>query len=368
MIDSDVFLKKIKVYPRIIIDLSKIEGNARKVYYMCFENDKDLMAVTSEVSSNPIIVESILNAGIHNIGDSRIEDLLNLEKEQKNDLNLTLIRPPSISRIDTSLEHIDRIYVSDLTTVKILEKMANLYRLVYNIVIVLDIGDGRDGVTKEELPFFIREILNMKSIKIVGISVNYSCISGILPTEKDQEELDNTIEKISGEIDVSSIVISAGGTVVLKLLKEKKLSKKIKEIRCGEGILLGTSTSENKTISWLEKNTFILEAEIIEVREKRCEPIGELGVDSCGNIPKFLSKGIRKRAVVALGYKDVDISTIKPIDPQIYILAASNDYLILDVTDAIPNYNSGEVVQFSLQSSSLSRAMSSPYISKVYKK
>jgi len=70
-----------------------------------------------------------------------------------------------------------------------------------------------------------------------------------------------------------------------------------------------------------------------------------------------------KRAILALGRQDADVSAIKP-RIRADVLGASSDHLILDVKDS--GLEVGDEVRFDVGYSALLRAMTSPYVEKVY--
>ncbi|MGB7095493.1 MAG: hypothetical protein WBD62_12695, partial [Anaerolineales bacterium] len=89
----------------------------------------------------------------------------------------------------------------------------------------------------------------------------------------------------------------------------------------------------------------------------------EIAQDAFGRVPVFKGKGNMERAILALGRQDVDFSTIKP-RIKADVLGASSDHLILDVSGL--GLEVGAKVQFDVGYSALLRAMTSPYVEKVY--
>ncbi|HOJ84832.1 MAG TPA: alanine/ornithine racemase family PLP-dependent enzyme, partial [Bacillota bacterium] len=91
---------------------------------------------------------------------------------------------------------------------------------------------------------------------------------------------------------------------------------------------------------------------------------GEIGQDAFGNVPYFEDRGIRRRALLALGRQDVDPEGLIPLEPGIEILGASSDHLICDIEDAALPVEVGSILEFKLTYSALLRASSSPYVTK----
>ena len=107
-------------------------------------------------------------------------------------------------------------------------------------------------------------------------------------------------------------------------------------------------------------DTFVLEAQVIEVKEKPSHPIGRIFVDAFGNTPEYEDKGMRKRALIALGKKDIGHhDSLIPKLKGITVEGSSSDHVILDVTDAAEEIKVGDIIEFELyyqqQNSSLTR-------------
>jgi predicted amino acid racemase len=116
-------------------------------------------------------------------------------------------------------------------------------------------------------------------------------------------------------------------------------------------------------IPGLYADAFTLLAEVIELKTKPPKPYGEVAQDAFGHVPTFEDNGHRNRAILALGRQDVDVSAIRPhVDAD--VVGASSDHLILGVEDA--DLAVGAQVQFDVQYGALLRAMTSPYVEKVY--
>ena len=163
-------------------------------------------------------------------------------------------------------------------------------------------------------------------------------------------------------------VISVGGTCCLKIIEEKGAPKAINQLRLCEGLLLGTDTAFDRDIPYLERGALSITAEIVECRHKPSFPVGEIGLQAFGEKPVFMDRGMRKRALLAIGRQDVNIDKITPLDPNVSIVTASSDHLILDVTDAdSPRqpeewHKTGGVVSFRPQYPAMLACATSEYV------
>ena len=95
---------------------------------------------------------------------------------------------------------------------------------------------------------------------------------------------------------------------------------------------MGNDTAYGTKLPGTTDDALILEAQIVELKEKPSLPVGEVGVDAFGQKPHYEDRGIIKRAIIAIGRQDTDPDSMEPLDKGVDILGASSDHMILDVT------------------------------------
>ena len=93
-------------------------------------------------------------------------------------------------------------------------------------------------------------------------------------------------------------------------------------------------------------------------------PTGKIGKDAFGNTPVFEDKGIRLRAILAIGRQDVDPENLIPLVDGMEILGGSSDHLLVDVTDTKEKHYIGEKISFGLKYGAILRLMTSEYVEK----
>ena len=95
-------------------------------------------------------------------------------------------------------------------------------------------------------------------------------------------------------------------------------------------------------------------------------PRGPIGVDGFGSQRHYEDRGIRRRALLALGQLDVgDCKKLIPIDSGAQILGASSDHMIVDIQDSKCDYHLGGIMEFELTYQSMMHATLSDLIEKV---
>ena len=100
-------------------------------------------------------------------------------------------------------------------------------------------------------------------------------------------------------------------------------------------------------MSFMHRDVFTLRAEVIEVKEKPSHPVGEIMFDAFGAKPEYEDRGMRRRALLALGKVDYAFcDQLIPRDEGVAILGASSDHTILDIQDAARSIQVGDVLEF----------------------
>jgi len=348
------------------IELGKITENARRVAEVCSRRNIEVLGVTKGFSAIPRIVEAIISGGIDKLADSRLENIMSLRYLGFTQ-EMTLLRIPMLSRVNQVVSCTDCSLNSELSVIHALSDAALSAGRQHNIVLMIDVGDLREGVMPSAAAGTLKKILTMKGVHVSGIGTNMGCYGGILPTQQNLSllsELACDLQNIAGR---RFEIVSGGGTSSLMLIHSGEMPRAINQLRVGEGILLGTDTTHNCNIPWLYQDAFLLHAEIVEIKNKPSVPHGEIGLDAFGRTPEFVDRGVRRRAIVSLGGQDVSVDGIRPVNGDIRILGSSSDHMILDVDDSDEKLRVGDDVCFHLNYHGLLRLCSSRYIRRVYR-
>lgn len=355
------------MYPRLVVDLKKVKNNLDKITEMVKGSGCSLMIVTKGYCADMEIYKLLENSEIDYLADSRIQ---NLKKYNGTKKERVLLRLPMISEAEDVVLHSDISLNSEIETIKQLNKNAAKHNKTHKILLMIDLGDLREGIfykNKDEIYETIEEILKLENIELYGLGVNLTCYGAVIPKNENLSILVETASKIENKFNIKLKMISGGNSSSVYLIGKNELTRGINNLRVGEAFLLGDETAYSQMLDGFYDDAFILEAEIIELKEKQSVPVGETGVDAFGNRPVYEDRGIIKRAIIAVGRQDVDPDNLHPIDSKIDVLGASSDHLILDVTKSDTPYRVGDKVSFKVSYSSLLRATTSAYVEKTYK-
>ncbi|MGL4796745.1 MAG: ornithine racemase Orr [Paraclostridium sp.] len=351
------------MYPRLEINIDKLKHNVEVISDICKKHNITLAMVTKSYCALPEVVKKIISADVDYIADSRIDNLKKLK-----DINIPkiLIRIPMISEARDAISYCDISFNSELKTIYKLNEEARLQNKVHNIALMVDLGDLREGYFKEvELYEVVEKILTLKNIKLIGVATNLTCYGTIIPSTENLERLSNIANNIENKYNINLNFISGGNSSSVYLLEKNEMPSKINNLRIGESIVLGRETAYGDIIENTYIDAFKLICEIVEIKEKPSIPIGERGMDAFGNIQTYEDKGIRKRAILAIGKQDINIESVIPLDEKISIFGASSDHMIIDISDSNNDYDIGDKIEFILGYGGLMSASTSEYIYKV---
>lgn len=352
--------------PVMEIDLDLITFNTSQVVKKCREKGINVIGVTKGFSAMHQIVSAMLKGGIEELADARMDNIIELRKRNF-DNPITLLRIPRLSNVANVVRYADTSLNSEKTVIKALADAAKKRGKVHQIILMVDLGDLREGVLQENVLGTVAQIMGLPGISLIGLGTNMGCFGGVLPSMNNLGLLAKLSYAVERYLGHKLEIISGGGTSTLLLVENNTVPAGINQLRVGEGILLGTDTTNNRSIPWLRQDAFLLRAEVIEVKDKPSVPLGEIGKDAFGNVPEFEDVGIRRRAIVELGKQDVYVEGIFPLDKTLRILGASSDHTIVDITDAEHEIKVGDEIAFGLTYPGLLSASVSRYVKKRFK-
>lgn len=340
-----------KTTNELIINKNHFLYNLNHGYELCKKQNINLTFVTKSLCADPILIELIDSSPINRIADSRIANFAKMNSSKEK----FLIRPCSPSEAFDVVENSDLSIQTELDTIIALESAAKELTLTHNIILLVDLGDLRDGIMytdKELLLRIAKYICNSEFLNLTGIAANFNCFANLQPTYENMSVLNKLNDLIKDYYNTDTPTISGGNSssILYFVNNELKMPDYITELRMGEVILLGRNPSSNTFVEGFKYDVFTLESTLIEVKTKT-----------------FVEDGTTytmKRGVIALGQQDLQISHLLPIDDNIKIIGACSDECVLDLGNT--NYKVGDKIAFNLEYGALMSAFASHFIARLY--
>ena len=355
--------------PRLEIRLDRLLHNARSLSQQLASRGISVTAVSKASLGLPEIVRTWTAAGIDSIGDSRIETIEALVAAGIT-TPMLLIRSPMLSQVERVVAHASSSCNSEPVVLQALAAAARSQGRRHGVLLMVELGDLREGILPADLEAVAQLTLEQPALRLLGIGTNLGCQHGIAADPRNMAELSALATALERRFAVKLEIVSGGNSSNLPWLAAGHPPGRINHLRLGEALLLGREPLARTALSGLHTEAFCLVAEIIEAKDKPCQPWGQRGHTSFAPVatppqrqpalrqPGLRQPRLRQRALLALGIQDVDPAGLTP-PAGITIVGASSDHLVIEADQPLAV---GEELRFGLDYSALLRAMTSPFI------
>lgn len=347
--------------PRIVVNLRKIAHNTRTLVELYGSKGISVSGVTKGVCGHAEIAAILVKNGIKTLGDSRLRNIMNM-RENGIQAYFLLLRSPMLSQTELVVKTADCSLNSEITVLRSLSKFALRLGVIHQVILMVELGDLREGLMPDNLNKTIAQLLELKGLELVGVGTNLACMAGIVPDESKMNQLSAIATTTEKKFGIKLKIISGGNSANYHWFMHNTDLGQINDLRLGESIFLGCETICRKPIPGLFRDAFVLVAETLEVQSKPSLPFGKTGQNAAGNKPSFKDRGTMKRALLGIGQQDVMISDLTPLS-DIDILSASSDHIVIDTRNT--NLRVGQEVRFAINYNALLSLMTSPYVSKL---
>jgi len=241
-------------------------------------------------------------------------------------------------------------------------------------VIMIELGDLREGILPSGLIKFYQDIFDLPGIQLLGIGAQIGCLGGALPNVDQVAQLLLYRELLELKFGHELPLISAGSSIFLSTLLEEGLPRGMNHYRIGEALFLGTDLVQGGTLKGLRDDVILVEGEIAEIKEKSLVPMGEVGSSqpfelSSGDAGEESGQPVPGqrgyRALITIGQIDTDVAGLTPVNPGHQIAGASSDITVVNLGDDPGGLGIGDTIQFKPSYSAFVRLMNDPYIAKL---
>jgi predicted amino acid racemase len=345
----------------------KLKHNYKFLDDLFRKHDTEWGVVSKLLCGNKSYLEVLLSLGNKVIMDSRISNLRAI-KSIDPDVMTVYIKPPAKRSIKSLVQYADLSFNTELKTIELISEEAVRQDKMHKIMIMIEMGDLREGVMGEDLVKFYSDVFNLPNIEVYGLGTNLNCLSGIMPSHDKLIQLSLYEQLIEAKFNKKIKWVSGGTSVAIPMLIKGLIPIGNNHFRVGETLYLGNNLITGEGIRGMKSGVFKLFAEIIELIEKPLVPIGEIGTNVAGESPTFDEKDIGKtsyRAILDLGLLDIDTSNLFPDDRSLKFAGASSDMIVMDLGNNRKNYKVGDLISFKMKYMGILSILNSDYISKV---
>jgi len=343
----------------------KLQHNYNHLDSVFKEHAIDWGIVTKLLCGYEPFLQEVLALGIREIHDSRVTNLKAIKKVRP-DVQTVYIKPAPKKSIPEIIEFADVSFQTELDIIRLLSEEAVRQNRHHKIIIMIEMGDLREGVMGEELVDFYEQVFELPNISIIGLGANFNCLHGVMPTRDKLIQLSLYKQIIEAKFNIKIPWVSGGTSVTIPLLFTHQLPKGINHFRIGEALFFGLNLFTGETFEGMHDDVFVLSSEIIEISEKPMLPSGILAENPSGDsfeIDESLYGETSFRAILDVGLLDINPKFLLPED-ELNVVGASSDMLVLELGDNTQNYKVGDEIRFKLRYMGALSLLNSRYISK----
>lgn len=340
--------------PRVTIDLDAVGDATRRLTDALHVRGLRLNGVTKCVDGEPAVGRAMLAAGASGLADSRVPSLARLAAHGLGPL--TLIRAPQADELEAAARVADRVLLCDPDAARALGELARSRPV--EVLLTVDLGDRREGVLPDLAPTVAAELTGLAGVDLVGIAVNFACLSGQLPSRALFRQAEDILAEVAGRC-VAGPLLSLGGTCVLQHL-DGYAPRFATEVRSGGGPIYGYDFVGDRGLAGLRRTDPVLTAAVLECFRKPPAPTGAAGLDAFGHVPEVrLPREDAWYALLAVGRRDIEPAGMRPLLPGASLAGATSDVSVLITPERL---HPGDEVRFALHYDALVRAVTSPFV------
>jgi predicted amino acid racemase len=355
----------------LTINIDRILGNVRKLNSYLNEHHTTWSLVTKMLSGNRRVLERLLPdlciKELHSVGDSRISNL-RVIKEIKPDIVTMYIKPPAINQARNIIRYADISLNSSYRTILELSREAERRGVVHRIVIMLELGELREGITRDKAIEFYEKVFELSNIRVIGLGTNLGCMYGVEPTYDKLIQLSLYAQLIKARFGREMELISGGSSITLPLVGRGKIPVGVNHLRIGETAFLGRSLLTGKRFDALSTNAFDFSAEIVEIAKKEVVPDGRITNANVGHTAQIEPResGLPRtyRCLVDVGKLDVELDDLTLKNKQIKFMGTTSDMTVYDLGAKRGKWRVGGALHFQPNYMAVARLMNNRYVTK----
>lgn len=342
--------------PRIEVDLGKIRENCTTVVRRLKARGLSVTGVTKAVCGHPAVAQAMLDGGVAGLAESRISNVRRLRRAGHRG-PITMIRTPMQSQANQVVQHCEASYNTEIVVIEALATAACAKGKVHGILLMVEMGDQREGILPENLGAIARHVMETPGVVLKGIGANFACLSGRAPNAAQMAALSVLANETEGLCGAVLQTVSGGNSANLPWAFGDHAIGRINDLRLGEAILLGVDPVSGDPLDGMHQDAFTLVAEVIEIAT--IPALSQIGLvdPALAKLRLFSNTPDRVRAIVAIGHQDTDISGLSARGGH-SPLGATSDHLVIGTEPS--TLSVGDEVRFQMTYSALVRAMAAP--------
>lgn len=161
----------------IVLNKEKLAHNFTFLNKLFKKHNIEWAVVSKILCGNKSYIQELINLGIKQICDSRVTNLKVIKSINPN-IETVYIKPPAKRSLKSIIKYADISINTEFATIKLLNEEAKKMKKVHKIVIMIEMGELREGVMGDDFIAFYESVFNLSNIEVVGIGTNLTCLYG----------------------------------------------------------------------------------------------------------------------------------------------------------------------------------------------
>jgi predicted amino acid racemase len=356
--------------PAVLFNLEALRFNARRSMAWSRKTGLSVLPVLKGLASHPLAVAALRAEGFSRFAFAETMELFACGRaahavlDRREDRVLMQICP--LSGVRRVVADFGRSFHSQIATLQAADRAAGEQGLPHEVLIMVDVGEGREGVYREDFQALLEAMRPLRSLRCVGAGVTLGCMGQRLPDAAFEEELD-ALAGLMRHRGMAAPEISVGGSVFCAWIEARDAVGKtpITEIRLGANFMLGEDTYRKCDLPGgpYRRDVALLAAEVLEVARRRFD-LAPPALEDTDGYPLLLPPppGIRRCALLDAGRAHAKLEDLHCCLPGAVVIGVTSNYMILDVTECASPPRVGDRVLFRMGYWSMVRLFRSPAV------
>jgi len=170
---------------RLRINLAALRDNIDTVSELMETHGKSWSLVVKALGTDKRVLEAMLKLPnvrkVHTVAVSQWK-ALRLVKDIDPDLQTMYIKPPVLKNVPRIVQYADISLNSSFATIQALSKEAVKQGKIHKIIVMIEMGELREGIMREGLVAFYKRVFRLPGIQVIGLGTNLGCMYGVRPT------------------------------------------------------------------------------------------------------------------------------------------------------------------------------------------
>ncbi len=151
----------------ITLNKNKLKENYQSLDKLFRSKNIEWSIVAKLLCGNRIYLEALMELGIKQICDSRITNL-KIIKSIHPEIETVFIKPPAKRYASKVVQFADVSFNTEFETIQLLSDAAVKLNKLHKIVIMIELGELREGVMREQFVEFYSKVFELANIEVAG--------------------------------------------------------------------------------------------------------------------------------------------------------------------------------------------------------